>query len=155
MSINSKQIKYNQHRGFGLLEVLITIVILAIGLLGLAGLQATSLNYNHSAYNRTQASLLVYDIVDRMRANQAGINNYLTPGSPSNIASCKTVAGCSASSMAQVDLFEWNQAINDSLPSGAGAITQAGSVFTVSITWDDDRDGNNTNNPSFQASFQP
>ena len=56
--------------GFTLLEVLVALVILSIGLLGLAGLQAASLRYNHSSYLRSQATLIAYDIVDRMRANR-------------------------------------------------------------------------------------
>ncbi len=55
--------------GFTLIEVLIAMLVLAVGLLGLAGLQATSLRNNQSAYNRSQATQLAYDLADRMRAN--------------------------------------------------------------------------------------
>ena len=59
----------NKNTGFTLIEVLIAMIILAVGLLGLAGLQATSLRNNQSAYNRSVATQLAYDIADRMRAN--------------------------------------------------------------------------------------
>ena len=59
----------NKNTGFTLIEVLIAMIVLAVGLLGLAGLQATSLRNNQSAYNRIKATQLAYDIADRMRAN--------------------------------------------------------------------------------------
>jgi type IV pilus modification protein PilV len=61
-----------QH-GFTLVEVLVTVVILAVGLLGLAGLQAVSMRNNHSAYERTQAVQLAYDMADRVRANTPAV----------------------------------------------------------------------------------
>ena len=61
--------KMKTHSGFTLIEVLISMLILAVGLLGLAGLQATGLRNNLSAYNRSQATQLAYDMADRMRAN--------------------------------------------------------------------------------------
>jgi type IV pilus assembly protein PilV len=121
-TLNSKQ------KGFGLLEVLITVVILAIGLLGLAGLQAAGLSFNNSAYNRSQATLFAYDIIDRMRANPAAITSYTDAPAAAPIAGCMAVAGCSATQMAQNDLLEWNTAISATLTSGVGSITLNGSV---------------------------
>ena len=66
--------------GFTLIEVLIAMLVLAVGLLGLAGLQATSLKNNQSAYNRSQATQLAYDMADRMRANVAGVATYTNAG---------------------------------------------------------------------------
>ena len=59
-------------RGFSLLEVLIAVVVLSIGLLGLASLQATSLRMNQEALMRSQEAHLAYDMIDRMRANRPG-----------------------------------------------------------------------------------
>ncbi len=65
-----KNKRWNQRQyGFSLLEVLIALLVLSIGLLGLAGLQTLGLKFNMQSYQRTQAALLAYDIVDRMRAN--------------------------------------------------------------------------------------
>jgi len=55
--------------GFTLIEVLVAVVVLAGGLLGLAALQVTSLSSNQTAYNRSQATQLAYDIADRMRTH--------------------------------------------------------------------------------------
>ena len=133
--------------GFTLIEVLIAMLVLAVGLLGLAGLQATSLRNNQSAYNRSQATQLAYDIADRMRANPSG--NYLTDPAAATCgtnntpctACATTVNPCSPAQLAVKDLFEWNRAVTTTLPLGKGIIGEAGGVFTITISWDDDRDG--------------
>lgn len=143
----------DKNTGFTLIEVLIAMVILAVGLLGLAGLQATSLRNNQSAYNRSQATQLAYDIADRMRANVSAANNYvgtfMAPSAATAQADCSTVSTtCTPAKMAQNDLFQWNAAVSTTLPSGAGTIAQAGTVFTVTINWDDNRDGDVDGNGS-------
>ncbi len=154
-------IKMNRNNGFTLIEVLIATVILAIGLLGLAALQVNSLKNNQSAYMRTQATQMAYDMADRMRSNMVeastlGLSVYSTVF-PENAApppaGCTPVAVCSPTSMAQVDLSEWNGYLGI-LPSGVGRILVAGNMFTITITWDDDKDGIAANNPTFSMSFQ-
>ena len=155
----------NRYKGFTLVEVLIAMVVLAVGLLGLAGLQATGLKNNQSAYYRSQASQMAYDIADRMRANgtDAGAmaaSTYITiaPGDAAVQADCTTVSStCTAADMAQNDLFEWNAALADTLPSGTGSITLSGDVFTVTVSWTENRDDDNddaSDVTSFQTSFQ-
>lgn len=144
----------NKNTGFTLIEVLIAMLVLAVGLLGLAGLQATSLKNNQSAYNRSQATQLAYDLADRMRANVAGKTTYTT-GTATATAACLTTAGCTKEAMAENDLKEWNDAITATLPSGAGSITVTSGIYTITINWDDNRDGSvNTTDPNFQTSFQ-
>ena|SRR5690554_3157324 len=64
----------NQHQsGFSLIEVLVTVLILATSLLAVATLQTRSLEYNHSAYLRSQANIIAYDILDRMRLGTTDI----------------------------------------------------------------------------------
>ena len=139
--------------GFTLLEVLITLVILAIGLLGLAGLQAIGLQQNHSAYQRTQATLLAYDIADRMRANIDAIDNYRT-AVPQSKPACLTSPGCASIVMAQHDLYEWDLALKDALPTPVAAITNgAAGTYLIRITWLDDR--KNNTNTQFDMSFLP
>lgn len=159
-SLSSSRIK---QRGFTLLEVLITLVILAIGLLGLAGMQAIGLKNNSSAYQRSQATQMAYDIADRMRANIAAIGNYRTsvtaPSTATIKTGCTTTAGCSATDMAENDLYEWNLALTNStatLPMVDATITAASEIYTISITWDDDRSGIlDANDPDFTMSFLP
>lgn len=161
---------HHKQAGFSLIEVLITVVILSIGLLGIAGLQATALKNNHSAYLRTQATLLSYDMGDRMRANRnAVVNNlYNIPTETSN-AACLTTAGCSASAMAQNDAYEWQTEIAALLPEGEGivcldsspddgvdssspACSGGGTTYAIKIWWNDER---NTTLKRFVTSFQP
>lgn len=151
--------------GFTLIEVLVTMLIMAIGLLGLAGIQVTGMRNNLSAYNRSQATQLAYDMADRMRANVAnagtfGASVYTTIDPISDAvaqASCIAVAGaCTAAQMAQQDLFEWNQNLA-ALPGGEGTIIVAPSnLFTITVNWDDNRDGdtNLITDPNFQMIFQ-
>ncbi|MCD2449272.1 type IV pilus modification protein PilV [Methylicorpusculum oleiharenae] len=145
-----------KHVGFTLIEVLIAVIVLATGLLGFAGLQATSLKNNQSAFNRSQATQLAYDLADRIRANSAAIATYtsIDPEDATEQADCLTTTGCSKEEMAEHDLFEWNQVITNTLPGGAGTLTVTSGVYTISLTWDDDHDGDNNNNPNFQTSFQ-
>jgi type IV pilus assembly protein PilV len=142
----------NKNTGFTLIEVLIAMLVLAVGLLGLAGLQAASLGKNQSAYNRSQATQLAYDLADRMRANVAGVATYtaITPISTATAkANCLTTTGCTPAEMAENDLFEWNSAVNQVLPSGSDTIAVTSGVFTITITWVD-----NNNNLSFQTDFR-
>jgi type IV pilus assembly protein PilV len=157
VSLNMTKMKINA--GFTLVEVLIAMLVLAVGLIGLAGLQAASLGNNQSAYNRSQATQLAYDLADRMRANVAGVATY-TPfvGVPTAKPNCLTIVGCTPSDMAENDLFEWNVALTTTLPNGVGTIAVAVvagvSTFTIDISWDDDRDGNAVTDPHFLTSFQ-
>ncbi|MDH5190312.1 MAG: type IV pilus modification protein PilV [Gammaproteobacteria bacterium] len=146
----------NKSKGFTLLEVLITVVILAIGLLGIASLQLNALRFNHSAYLRTQASLLAYDMADRMRANRGGSVNYATDYNVTySSASCPT--SCDANGIRDMDLYEWKQALSQRLPSGNGKIEMpsAGNyIYTITIRWNDSRaetDSSNIGNASIQT----
>lgn len=148
-----------KNSGFTLIEVLIAMVVLATGLLGLAGLQAASLKNNLSAYNRSQASQLAYDMSDRMRSNSTVASNYLstfmTLASASVQVSCTTIAGCAPNALAENDLYQWQQDLTGILPGGEGEITSVASVYTITINWDDNRDGNiDATDPNFQMSFE-
>ena len=144
----------NKNIGFTLLEVLIAMLVLGVGLLGLAGLQATGLRNNQSAYNRSLATELAYDLADRMRANVAGKATY-GAGAAAQNTSCLTTAGCTPTQMAQNDLYEWNLAVTTLLPSGASTIAVAAGMYTITITWDDNRDGVvDANDPRFTTSLQ-
>jgi len=150
---------FRQQRGLSLLEVLVAIVILTIGLLGVARMQASGLVSTDRAYQRSQATVLAYDIADRMRANPSSFNNYLSDTMEAADATaqsgCVSTSGCTTAQMAENDLYEWNAALQAALPGAVGTVSQAGTLFTVGINWDDNGDGAvDGDDANFQVSFQ-
>lgn len=120
--------------GATLIEVLVAIVVLSIGLLGLAGLQATSVQSNYGAFYRSQATILAADITDRMRANrkaaQAGDYNL----------NALTDTYTATTSRKDKDLNEWIAQVAK-LPGGKARIERnnATGIVTITINWDDSR----------------
>lgn len=138
-----------QH-GAGLIEVLVSVIVLAIGLLGMAGLQASALRGNQSSYARSQAVMLSYFMLDMMRADrgEALLGNYNTDTNAAPDAVLNPI--CSASDLPQGTLVDnsrqdWLAALKTSLgdnPQTCGAIRcDANGECTVQITWDDSRAG--------------
>lgn len=129
-----------QLRGFTLLEVLVALLVLSLGLLGLAGLQTLSLKHNSQSYFRTQATIQAYDIVDRMRANRtlAGVvnANYANVGlgAQPNSPDCAQSA-CSSDDLAAYDIRVWNSGNARLLPNGAGQIVSNGALRTITLQW--------------------
>lgn len=115
-------------RGTGLIEVLVTAFVLAVGLLGLAVLQLKTIQYNHGAYLRSQATILATDIVDRLRINrQNALNgNY-------NIA--YDVTPVASTTLVSTDLVEWKGLLAQILPSGDGAVNCDVDACSVSVRW--------------------
>src|SRR5690606_22380391 len=129
---------YAKCRGLTLLEVLIAVVILSIGLLGLAGLQTTSLQFNTSAYYRTQATAMAYGLADRMRANRQGALTDAYNGGfedPPPVCDDDQPSGGSPAD----DLDAWRNLLACQLPDGTGAVTRSGNEFTITVQWDDSR----------------
>lgn len=127
--------------GFTLLEVLVAMLVLSIGLLGLAGLMASSMRNNQSAYHSTQATWLAYDILDRIRANRAGAlaGGYGAASALGAPADCSTDAPSGL--IAAQDIGGWKNMVACALPEGDGAITVTPASGQVSITvqWNDAR----------------
>ncbi|MEW6679108.1 MAG: type IV pilus modification protein PilV [Pseudomonadota bacterium] len=121
--------KMHPQSGFTLLEILIAIVIMSLGLLGLAGLQAASLKNNQTAYFRAIGAQQVYDMADRIRANQAGATagsydalNNSTPADPGCFNADTGQTGCSSANMAVTDHHQWNTNNGRLLPGGVGTV---------------------------------
>ena len=121
-----------QH-GVGLIEVLVAVVILAIGLLGLASLQMHTLRDNESAYERGLAVIETHSIVDAMRADRTNATNNqfnitLTDPKPTG------------TSFAQMALASWRDNLTTMLGTAAsGAVACNGADCTITISWDDSR----------------
>ena len=132
--------------GFSLLESLIALVVFSIGFLALTLLMQTSLKNTNSAFYRSVATEQAYDMADRIRANRgaAGANvvNYRNAEASAD-PGCILV-DCNATQLAQYDGWQWNQTNGDVLPSGGGSIVfnAATGAVTVTVSWDDNRTGN-------------
>jgi len=124
-------------QGFSLIEVLVSVVVLSIGLLGLAALQVSGLRVGQSSFYRAQAAQFATDMADRLRANAGEARTCdiamgdATPSSPAN--TCER------------DLAEWRSRLR-TLPGGNGAVAidVAASLVTVTVQWDDSRGGGAT-----------
>lgn len=132
-----------QASGFTLLEVLISIVILSIGLLGMAGLVATGIKNNHTASYRSQATVLADDILDRIRANKTAA---LVGGQYSFTLGTTCNPSLVAANVPAFDLNEWICRIESELPGGAAAIGLGiNRDVTITIQWasglDENQDG--------------
>lgn len=125
-------------RGVSLIEVLVAVLILSIGMLGIAGLQARALKFSQSSYERSAAVMQAQSIVDSMRANatEAKAQKY-------DIAKkCDTAAA--STSQADTDLAAWIGQLQSGLSGAAanvcgGVACNAAGVCTVNIQWDDTR----------------
>lgn len=126
-----------RQRGVALLEVLIAVLILSIGLLGIAALQAQALRNTQSAHERGQAVILSYSIFDAMRADPSG--NYDTGG-----FLCAAPAGAT---LRDRQLADWIDSLGEGLGAGAcGEVDCNAGECTVSVRWNDARgtDGSTT-----------
>ena len=124
----------NNCRGFSLVEVLVTLVVLSIGLLGLAALQTRSLGSTHNAALGSQANLLAGDISDRMRANraQALAGKY-------DIGLDDAAAAKGATGVTLQDLQQWKAALAQLPGPGKGSVEVKPPTATILIEWDDSR----------------
>lgn len=140
--------------GFSLIEVLIALVILSVGLLGIAAMVSVSLKSKDSSYYRTEALTLASSILDRMRANRtiATANGYdiTYSGTSSTAPSDNCTSGaCSTTDLATMDLSQWEYDISAALPGFSSTVPAAGSISTttvnqmtqvnVTIRWNDQR----------------
>ena len=112
------------NRGFSLVEVLVALLIFSIGMLGLAGLQLRAHQSSSYAQTRTIATLNASGLVERMRANLAGVTardyefDYGADGDPVAVSGCAVESGaaCSVIDRATTDIAEWIQELGTSLP---------------------------------------
>ncbi len=138
--------------GFTLIEVLIAMLILSLGLLGIAGTLLTATRSSTSNYLRQQGVQYAYDIVDRMHANST-IANSASSGNPYVVALAApaatigkdcTATSCNTAQMAAYDVWQWQTTLKNNLPGGLGrvSVTPVGTPattaqITVTVTWSD------------------
>ncbi len=128
--------RYPRQYGFTMIEVLVALIILAVGLLGVAGVQTLAMKSSTNSHIRSQVNLLTVSMVERIRANALGALN----SSYDNISVKGTDpgcgGGCSASQLAQQDVFQWFSELQANVPGFTGASIDYGNgMAEVTINW--------------------
>ena len=122
-----------QQRGITLIEALIALFIMSIGLLGVAGLQATSIAAGHSSGQRSLAVFHSTALGEMMRANRsAGLLYSTATTTPTDANGCSDTATaanlCTAAQMAAEDLFHWQTALNQAFAATGNSALNFGTV---------------------------
>ncbi|WP_210641022.1 MULTISPECIES: type IV pilus modification protein PilV [unclassified Pseudomonas] len=128
--------------GMTLIEVLVAVLILGVGLLGAAMIQLNALKYTDSSRMTSQASFIAYDILDRIRAN-SGADYTVTPPSSPNLNVAR-----------DQDLYDFKTniiAFGGATATGTIRLNQR--VYTITISWDDDRAANTSDAAEARRSF--
>ena len=130
--------------GFSMVEILVTILIISLAVLGSAGLQVQALKTNQGGQFRNQAVFLLNDMVERMKANKVySVSASSVPGYDTTLATTTDcgVTSCSPTQLAAYDVTQWGASIAAVLPQGTGTVTQTTtgnpSSYTVTINWVD------------------
>jgi len=134
---------FKSNQGFTLIEILVSIVIIAVGLLGVAGLQTVTLRQNYNSNLLTQASFQANDMIERMRANMVGVKDGAYDNVTGSEANPSCLPDCTPQQLAQYDANAWmattKSALND---NGTGNVTgtvdyNGDETFTVDIKWNE------------------
>jgi type IV pilus assembly protein PilV len=133
-----------KQRGVTMVESLVALVVLSVGMLGIAGLYISSLKAGRSALVRTQAVALATDLADRIRANRGGLANYATASYGSGGPAIQDCLGkdCTPDVLAQDDLARWRSSIALLMPGNAtGSATFTDNAdpnpdaYTITVAW--------------------
>ena len=144
--------KLSKQQGFSLIEVLVAMIIIAIGLMAIAALQYKAVKYNHDAYLRSQLNVLAFDLLDRMRidldsvgttaASTTLMNTYTTALGNYDVPTA-AVAGCNqAAAFTSANAIAcWQQQLQNALPPGSNAqLTATAGVtgnYSLQLSWTD------------------
>lgn len=142
--MNVSECRHPTQKGFTLLEVLVAVVVFAIGLLGIAGLQVAGMRFTHGSQLRAVATMQAENMADRMRANITGVRNgdyNITGAMPTSYDTDCGAEECSPAELAEYDLVLWNDGVAGK-PNESNAATLPGGdgVVCIDSTPDDGND---------------
>src|SRR5680860_148660 len=128
-------INKSRQQGFTMIEVLVAVLVFAIGLLGVAGMQSLALKSSNNSNIRSLVNIHAYDIVERMRANMPAVQSgqYNSIQGATTAASC--LPNCTPNQLATWDASEWHANLQADVPSATGAVTYTNGIATVTINW--------------------
>ena len=143
---------YLRKKGFTLIEVLVALLILSISLLGMAGLQIVSLQSSGSSLSRSQATMMAYDLAERMRRNPGQATFYInnldkTVSSPDCLST-----GCSPEELAREDIVEWLAELQ--VINGQATMATNNNEITLELSWIESQFGSGTANLSYEMTFE-
>lgn len=128
------------NKGFTLLELLIALLIIAIGVLGHAKMQMKSMDMAHRATFSQTANTALLDLAQRMRANSDIAEDFegdnLTTGNGIPGAISCSINNCSNAQFANAELAEWFTHVQTNLPLPRYSITKVGNLYTLTLIWD-------------------
>jgi type IV pilus assembly protein PilV len=141
MLIIHKLTTHNRQRGVSLVESMIALLVISIGLLGIAALQITSMKQNNSALHHSQAVWIGYNIADRIRANFTQFDSYAGINTDNGYSQDCASGPCSAAQLVVSDAASWATAMQN-LPAGLGIISSpTANELLIKIMWDDEGTG--------------
>lgn len=126
-----------RERGFSLVEALVSLIVISVGMIGIAALYGQGLSASRTALYRTQAVNLVADMADRIRANRTAATAYEGAAADRNCDAGDN-RNCTPAEMAAHDLWQWTTQVGAQLPGGAGSVsvdTTTPPTYTISVTW--------------------
>ena len=128
-----------QQKGFNLVEVLIALIIMSVGMLGIAGLYVQSLQAGRTSTFRHNAITLAGDVADRIRANPTAGPAYQNTGLDSSCVG--GTENCSNTEMARHDILLWQQQADDTLPAGDVTVQYNDAAsppeYTITVSWEE------------------
>lgn len=147
-----------RQKGFSLVEVMVSVLVTSVSVVGMAGMQVTSKRAGYEAIQRTSATSMAMDVLERIRSNPRVLSSYAAAGlggstitvEPSPNCSNDTTEICTAGQLAAHDLWEWEQAIDGlaetrdisgttvatgGLLNPTGCIEVSGNMVTVTMAW--------------------
>ena len=156
-----------EQRGAVMIEAMVTIVITAVGLLGIVGMLVASMASSNKSLYRSTAVHLANEISERMRSNLAGVkaNEYVGTGSNSKVCrpttSDPSPASCTSKELAEYDVYDWRDQVAKSLPGGDGSVSNVAGLawssnknqYEISVKWLEDK--TSQTQMDFKLRFEP